>query len=218
LFYLDPYETKALETAIKIAAKRIPDLVKKIASDHTPALAILMARVEGMENTYVSKDEKKIIEECFALKKRVVPFVEIGVVRDYFHYAAVLFSLKWLEEMKNYLYVEGEKKPYPHYKVRDLIWDIDRIGSAARFLPEEMGLNELGEALADASMVIKYGAPPEARDLLKIKGIGAVRAVRLLKAGIRTRKDLKKTIESGNGKIWELIPQNVLANVLAEVA
>gem|GEM_PF-1815685 len=217
LFYLDPYEVKALEGAIKIAVECIPDLVKKITSDHTPALAILMARVEGMENIYVSNTEKeKINEECRLFKKKVMPFVEIGLVRDYFHYAAILLSLKWLEEMKQYLVFlaeEAGKRPYPHYKVRDLIWDIDRIGSAACFLARQMGLNELGEVLADASMVIKYGAPPEARDLLKIKGIGAVRAVRLLKAGIRTRKDLKKTIESGNGKIWELIPQNVLAEV-----
>jgi len=199
LFYLDPCEAKALEIAIAGSARHIPDLVQKIRSDHAPALVILMARVAGMRNIYVPKKEIESIDrECPTLKRKILPYVGLGLVRDYAHYAVVIFSLKWLEDMRNYLYTKAGKRPYPHYRARDFVWDIDRIGSAAEFLAKEMGLKELGETLSDASITIKYGAPPEASDLLKIKGIGAVRAVELLNAGIRTRAELERAIGSSD--------------------
>ena len=191
LFYMDPCETKALETALAGMVNRIPDLADKVKTDHVPTVIILMARVVGMENFYVSKAEiEKMEGESPNLKRILLSYVGRGLIRTYSHYGAVMYVLRWLNEMRNYLFKREGKRPYPHYKVRDLVWDMDRVGSAVEFLAKEMELEKVGKALADNGLAIKYGAPLEAVDLLKERGIGAVRAVELLKAGIRTREEL----------------------------
>ncbi|MDL1971000.1 MAG: DEAD/DEAH box helicase [Candidatus Desulfofervidaceae bacterium] len=219
MFYLDPYEAKAIESTIKTAVNNIPDLQNQIKKDISIAIAILTSRIIGMKDFYVSKSEEDEINAYPALKSKVFPMVETGLIKQYSHFAAAIWTHRWLKEMETYLCMDKEarlrtKQPYPHYKIRNMIWDMDRIGAAAQFLATQMGFAELGDFLADASLAIRSGAPLEACDLLRVKGIGPARAMLLLKAGIKDREQLKEAIAAQDPKVHEALPQNVIEEAL----
>ena len=62
-----------------------------------------------------------------------------------------------------------------------------------RELSKELGRMDLIEEIEILRQRIRYGIKEELADLVKVKGIGRVRARRLYKAGIKTRENLAKT-------------------------
>ena len=62
-----------------------------------------------------------------------------------------------------------------------------------RELSKELGRRDLIEEIEILRQRIRYGIKEELTDLVKVKGIGRVRARRLYKAGIKTRENLAKT-------------------------
>ena len=67
------------------------------------------------------------------------------------------------------------------------------IASALSKVARTMNLLGLGEALDKLSIRLEYGVKEDALELIKIQGIGRVRARTLINHGIRTLKDLAKT-------------------------
>ena len=62
-----------------------------------------------------------------------------------------------------------------------------------RELSKELGRRDLIEEIEILRQRIRYGIKEELTDLVKVKGIGRVRARRLYKAGIKTRENLVQT-------------------------
>ena len=62
-----------------------------------------------------------------------------------------------------------------------------------RELSKELGRRDLIEEIEILRQRIRYGIKEELADLVKVKGIGRVRARRLYKAGIKTRENLAQT-------------------------
>ena len=62
-----------------------------------------------------------------------------------------------------------------------------------RELSKELGRRDLIEEIEILRQRIRYGIKEELAELVKVKGIGRVRARRLYKAGIKTRENLAKT-------------------------
>ena len=76
------------------------------------------------------------------------------------------------------------------YSARDTAsWIAGALSKVAR----TMNLLSLGEALDKLSIRLEYGVKEDALELIKLQGIGRVRARTLINHGIRTRKDLAKT-------------------------
>ncbi|MCD6196803.1 MAG: DEAD/DEAH box helicase [Staphylothermus sp.] len=76
------------------------------------------------------------------------------------------------------------------YSARDTAsWIAGALSKVAR----TMNLLSLGEALDKLSIRLEYGVKEDALELIKLQGIGRVRARTLINHGIRTLKDLAKT-------------------------
>ncbi|RLG89692.1 MAG: DEAD/DEAH box helicase [Thermoprotei archaeon] len=67
------------------------------------------------------------------------------------------------------------------------------IAGALSKVAQTMNLLGLGEALDKLSIRLEYGVKEDALELIKLQGIGRVRARTLINHGIRTLKDLAKT-------------------------
>ncbi len=76
------------------------------------------------------------------------------------------------------------------YSARDTAsWIAGALSKVAR----TMNLLSMGEALDKLSIRLEYGVKEDALELVKLQGIGRVRARTLINHGIRTLKDLAKT-------------------------
>jgi len=108
---------------------------------------------------------------------------------------------------------------FPHFKIREFIWDMDRIILVSSSLAREVfcAPQKLISSIEKLGKVIRYGAPPEAKELLEIRGIGAKRAIELLKLGIKTREDIVRAVRNGKGKqIAKILPIPVIQEILSE--
>ena len=120
----------------------------------------------------------------------------------------------WYKQNIKTLLTDG-KRTYPYYKVRDFLYDIERIGNACSAIALEIFKNKnLADNINKIILILKYGVPCEVYDLLQIKGIGTVRAVKLFNLNIFNIETLISELNKGNKKIKEFLPENVIQNIL----
>jgi len=88
------------------------------------------------------------------------------------------------------------------------------LAYSARELALVLGKRDVANDYNKISLRIKHGIREELLKLIKVKGIGRVRARRLYNSGIKTTLSLKKT---NLEKLAQIIGERTAKNVLSEL-
>jgi len=205
-FYVKPEEIHCL-CRVLMKIKEIPDseeacdllsiLFTAHSASQTKSLYLTIEERAELESTYVEEWRKK----------------HRGLILGDVH-AYVAYSVKsW-----HFFNSQNPPQPVP-FKAREFVYDMERISEVCICLAREVFSlpEDTIKAMKKTSVILRYGAPYEAGELLEIRGIGTKRAVELLKLGIRTKKQL---IDSVKGKmrdrVLKVVPLSVLKPLLEE--
>jgi helicase len=102
-----------------------------------------------------------------------------------------LFMLDWIDEKdEEYLYEEYDVRPG---ETRAKIEHADWLLYSSEELAKLMGMHDIVKHIVKLRFRLKYGVREELIPLLRLKGIGRVRARKLYNAGIRDLGDIKKS-------------------------
>ncbi len=205
-FYLDPQEVWSWYRMFKIFENNLISIEKQIKK---PFFAfILFLAHSRVKNLYLTKNEKEELMDYMFTYREHGPFFY-----DDIHFYLTVKAYEWYEKNVNSLINSG-RKIYPHYKVRDFLYDLDRIAGACSSIAYEVLKNKiLAENINKISLVLKYGVPVETYELLQIRGIGAVRASKLFKLNIYDLNSLKKAISEKNQDVIKILPANVINEI-----
>ena len=206
-FYLDPKEVWAWYKMLRILSNEFQFVDTEIFKPYV-AFMLFFAHTDSKNGLYLSKEEREKIDELYETypEFRKFAYLFLGEIHSFISMTAY----DWYKQNINALLSEG-KRMNPYYKVRDFIYDIERIGSACSAMALEIFKNKkLADNINKMTLILKYGVPTEVYELLKINGIGTVRAVKLFNLNIFNIKTLVNELTKGNKKIKEFLPDNVI--------
>ena len=209
-FYVRPEEISSLSTVLlKIVKAGFNTETKEMAD----VLAILFTAHSTASNRriYLTREEQAELESPHT-RFWVEKYSNL-ILSDIHAWCA--YQLKsW-----HFFHSKNPSSAFPHFKIREFIWDMDRIILVTSSLAREVfcAPQKLIHCIERLGKVIRYGAPLEAEGLLEIRGIGAKRAIELLKLGIKTKEDIVRAVRDGKGKrIAKVLPVSVIQEILSE--
>ncbi len=147
----------------------------------------LICRTPDMERLHVRKSDEWVEEEAFKLRKELTYYPsEFSVDYEWFldEVKTALCLWDWINEL-------NEEEICSKYSIAP--GDLRRIVETAEWLSHAMSrISEfIGEkSFSDLSLRLRYGVKAELLPLVRLKGVGRVRARKLFNAGIRTQEDL----------------------------
>ncbi|MDP3640275.1 MAG: helicase-related protein [Nanoarchaeota archaeon] len=192
--YLDPLTARHLLDSLA-AFQRNDQKKKQERSDVFPLLFMICHTLEMRPLLRIkSKEEEKIQEELNQRYETLLEKEPSAYDAEYeeflFAFKTTLFLDTWIQERdEDYLLETFDVRPG---EVRAKL----EIADWLLYASEELGkLQELREAVRELRKLrlrVKYGAKEELLPLLKLKGIGRIRARKLFLHGIRDLGDIKK--------------------------
>ena len=205
-FYLDPYTAFSWNLILeRIILLR---LTKEITDPYLSFL-IFLAHSEFKKGFFLSREEENELE--LLVDEKLLKFASLKLFLGSSHLYLTWKGVEWYFQQV----LNPEKKVWPHYKLREFLYDLDRISAACVCIAREiLGEEKLGDQLQRMGTILQYGAPLEAYSLLQIHGIGTKRASRLLKIGIKDEETLRKEIARNNQKVFKILPSSVIQNFL----
>ncbi|MCD6301439.1 MAG: DEAD/DEAH box helicase, partial [Staphylothermus sp.] len=189
--YLDPL-------SVSMFIKNLPDKPKElyllflitITPDYMRSRPYINSRlIDYYENEAIILAEDNIVPK---------PEDFMGEYYDYYMYkiwAQAFVHAKMLHDWINEINEDTISEKYgigpgDIYSARDTAsW----IAGALSIVAKTIGLSSISEALDKLSIRLEYGIREDALELVKLQGIGRVRARTLINHGIRSLKDLAKT-------------------------
>lgn len=184
--YIDPLTAKHLLDCLgNITEKKAFSLLQAIS--HTLEMRPLL-RIKTKENEFIQEELVKNYD--LLLEPEPSPFEE-----DYDNFLAsiktALFFQGWIEEKEeDYLLEKYDIRPGEiRVKVEIAKWLLYALEELAKIKSEN---KELLREITQLRMRVQYGAKEELLPLLRLKGIGRVRARRLVSNSIKDLGDIKK--------------------------
>jgi helicase len=202
--YLDPYSGYKIINAIEKASIETQDIFWLQAicycSELYPLLKVKNKEALDLDH-FIAKNEDKFL-------------IKVPLSWD-FEYNIFLESLKtafmlkdWIEEkseeniLKSYGITPGEL----YTKKTNAEW----LLYASRELAKLKGNRKVAKELRKLEIRMKYGVKEELLDLIRVKGIGRVKARRLYNFGIRRISDIRKF---GKNDVEKIVGKKVLENL-----
>jgi helicase len=179
--YIDPLSAVALREALERAHGREPN---ELAWLHA------LCRAPDMRNLYLKSGDEWLEGEAVEAEPELLTPVPAGGAYEFFlgELKTALLLRDWINEVPEER-IEQRFEVYPgdvHAKVETAQW----LVHAARELAHLFNRDAL-KPLAELQARIEAGAKRELLPLLKIRGVGRVRARALYKAGFKTLADLR---------------------------
>ncbi len=193
--YLDPLTARHLLDCLAAFQKNNPGEKKQEKSDAFPLLFMISHTLEMRPLLRIkSKEEEKIQQE---LNQRYETLLEDEPSAYDAEYEDFLLAFKtaqfldaWIQERdEEYLLETFDVRPG---EVRAKLEIADWLLYASEELGKLQDLREAVRELRKLRLRVKYGAKEELLPLLKLKGIGRIRARKLFLHGLRDLGDIKK--------------------------
>ncbi len=170
----------------------------------------LICRTPDMERLHVRRNDEWVEEEAFRLRKELTYYPsEFSVDYEWFldEVKTALCLWDWINEL-------SEDEICSKYSIAP--GDLRRIVETAEWLSHAMSrISEfIGEkSFSDLSLRLRYGVKAELLPLVKLKGVGRVRARKLFNAGIRTQEDLIEKKSLVSTVVGRKIAENLISQV-----
>lgn len=206
-FYVKPEEMICLLDVLS-EVKRIPEDGK--ACD-LMSLVLTAHSASSTRDVYLTVEERAYLEKVPEVKQWFRKYENL-ILNESHGYVSYL--------VRSWQFLNSQNPPQPiPFRAREFVYDMERISEVCISLAREVfGFSEESiRAMKKASLVLRYGAPYEAADLLEIRGIGTKRAIELLKLGIMTKEQLIEAIRGEmRDQVLRIIPLSVLRDLFEE--
>ena len=207
-FYVKPSEIFCIFTVLSELSRRFR-FGRNPGLDLELGCVLFTAHSSAKEDVFLSKEERMLLksEEAEQWEKR---YGDCLLTEP--HTFCSFMLKRW------HFFHSKNTKETAHYRIREFIFDMDRISEVCAAVAEEVLLIDQVQvsAIRRAGLVLQYGAPYEAYELLTIKGIGAKRAIDLLQAGIKTRAELIDAIRRGDRALARILPVDVVQRIVEQ--
>lgn len=187
-------------------------LIENISAQELEALMVLNECREMEPLLRVRKKDVEEIEDALVKSGMVAPDVWDYEYEDFLdRFKTTLMLQDWIDEKNEDYLMEtyGIRPGELHNKLLSAEWMLYAASELALLLNKRNETNNFNKL----RLRVKHGVREELLRLIKIKGIGRVRARRLYKSGIKTYADIKKA----KPQLEKLLGKKVAASVLKQL-
>jgi helicase len=202
--YIDP---RSAETIVDALAKA-PDFADL-------GLLETLARTPDMLTLYLRKDDYEVIyrfiDEHIDELWTGLPYGDDEMQAFFCSVKTAMLLLNWSEEVTEAMICErfNVGPGDIHNKVETAVWLIHAASRLASLFKRPFA-----QPIADLEIRVKHGIKKELLPLIKLRGIGRVRARRLFNAGLTTPEEIRA---AGIGALVPVLGEKTAASVLAQV-
>jgi helicase len=189
------------------------DVLRKRRLDEI-GLLHLMCRTPDMERLYMRRDDDWIEEEAFEIRKSLSYYPSpYSADYDWFlsEIKTALCLRDWINEVDENTICE--KYSIAPGDLRRILETAEWLSNALSRIAEYLNHDQKGE-ISSLTLRIKYGVRSELLDLVKVKGIGRVRARKLFMAGIRNTSQILENRE----RVASILGKKITENIIKEIS
>ncbi|QSZ67445.1 ATP-dependent DNA helicase [Methanofollis aquaemaris] len=174
----------------------------------------LLCETPDMLTLFLRKDDYEFVDRFLAERRDElwtgVPYGYDDLEGFFQSVKTTMLLLNWAEEVTDEMICErfNVGPGDIHNKVETAVWLIHATSRLAHLFSPE-----LEEPIAELEIRVKHGIKRELLPLIKLRGIGRVRARRLFNAGLTTPEDLKA---AGVRKLSPVLGEKIAARVVAQ--